>query len=81
MALILFVSSNHTSQAIADSAIASNRITMVTTPGANGTDLLYVIDDSRKVLMIYDLPNPQNESRIRPVASWYIPSMFNSVRK
>ena len=81
MALILFVASQRTPQAIADNAIASNKMTMVTTPGASGTDLLYVIDNNRSVLMIYELPDPQNESYIRPVASWFLPAMFNSVRK
>jgi len=81
MAFILFVSSKHTSQASADNAITSNNMTMVTAPGQSGTDLLYIVDDNRKVLMVYDLPNPQSEPYIRPVASWFLPAMFNSVRK
>ena len=81
MALILFASSKHTPRAPADTALTSNGMTMVTTPSSTGTDLLYVIDDYRAVLMIYTLPNPQNESQISPVASWYLPAMFNSIRK
>jgi len=81
MTLILFVASQHTPKANANVSISGNGFTMVTTPGGQGTDLLYVIDDQNAMLLIYDLPNPQNESYIRPVHAWSLPKMFSDVRK
>lgn len=81
MALILFVSSKHTLQASADSVITANNMTMVTAPGPSGNDLLYIIDNSQSVLMIYALPDPQNKKYIHPVASWNIPAMLESARQ
>jgi len=81
MACILFIANKHSQYAIAEGSIENNGFTMVTTQGGQGTDLLYVIDDQRAVLMIYNLPNPQNESYIHPVASWNLALLFNSVRQ
>jgi hypothetical protein len=81
MALILFVAKNHAPAAVAETSIEGNGFTMLTTPGGQGSDLLYVVDSGREILMIYDLPDPQNQTMIRPVAAWYLPEMFSKARK
>jgi hypothetical protein len=78
---ILFVSGKHSHTANAETSIKGNGFTMVTTPSGQGSDLLYVFDNQRQVMMIYDLPDPQNQTKIRPVASWYLPDMFTEARK
>ncbi len=80
-AMILFAASRRSPVALAEASNTYNGYTMVTTPGGQGTDLLYLIDDQHAVLMVYDVPNPQSESVIRPLASWSLSELFSTVRK
>lgn len=81
MGLILFTAGKHTPSAFAEDSVTGGGFTMVTTPGGQGTDLVYVIDDQNALLMVYGLQNPQGESYIKPIASWSLPAMFNSARQ
>jgi hypothetical protein len=81
MGLILFAASKHTPVAFADDSITAGGFTMVTTPGGQGTDLVYVIDDQNALLMVYGLQNPQGQSYIKPIASWSLPAMFKTARQ
>jgi hypothetical protein len=81
MGLILFASSKHTPVALAVESTNGGGFTMVTTPGGQGTDLVYVIDDQNSLLMVYGLQDPQGQSYIKPIASWSLPAMFSTARQ
>ena len=77
---IIFSASRHTQTATADSVISKEGFTLTTTPSGQGSDHLYLIDNQTSMLLVYDIPDPQNAKFIRPVATWSLPAMFNSVR-
>ena len=78
--MIIFSASRHTQKATADAEIYGNGYTMLTTSNGQGSEFLFVIDDSASLLMVYGIPSPQNQSYIKPIASWSLPAMFNAAR-
>ena len=77
---IIFSASRHTQSAAADSVISKDGFTLTTTASGQGADFLYLIDNQTSMLLVYDIPDPQNTKLIRPVATWSLPALFNSVR-
>ena len=77
---IVFSASRHAPTVFADSTVTREGFTLVTTPSGQGAECLYMIDDQTSMLLVYDIPDPQNRQFIRPVASWSLPALFNSVR-
>ena len=77
---IIFTASRHSQTAIADSVITKEGFTLITTPSGQGSDYLYLIDNQTSMLLVYDIPDPQNRQFIRPVATWSLPALFHSVR-
>lgn len=77
---IVFSASRHTPTAVADSTVSRDGFSLVTTASGQGADYLYMIDDQTSMLLVYDIPDPQNRQFIRPVASWSLPALFNTVR-
>ena len=80
IAMIIFTASKHTQEAQADAEINGEGFTLLTTSNGQGSEYLFVIDDNAALLMVYGLPSPQNQSYIKPIASWALPAMFNSAR-
>ena len=78
--MIIFSASRHSTTAAADNVVTGDGFTLVTTPSGQGTDFLFMIDDQSSMLLLYDIPDPQNRQFIRPVASWSLPAMFRSIR-
>tara|TARA_B100000959_G_C14561914_1_gene452102 strand:- start:183 stop:485 length:303 start_codon:yes stop_codon:yes gene_type:complete len=77
---IIFTASRHSQTAAADSVISKETFTLTTAPSGQGSDYLYLIDNQTSMLLVYDIPDPQNRQFIRPVATWSLPALFNSVR-
>jgi len=80
-AMIVFSASKHSPLAVADNALTGDGFTMLTAENGQGSDFLYIIDDHSSMLMVYDIPDPQNRQFIRPVASWSLPALFGEVRR
>ncbi|MEE2912948.1 MAG: hypothetical protein VX436_03995 [Planctomycetota bacterium] len=79
-AAIIFATNGYTKTTYADSVVSKEGFTLTTTPSGQGSDYLYLIDNQTSMLLVYDIPDPQNRQFIRPVATWSLPALFNSVR-
>ena len=80
VSMILFSADKHSRIASADAVNTGNGFTVLTTPNGQGSDSLFLIDDENAMLMVYDIPSPQNKQFIQPVASWSLPAMFSQAR-
>ena len=81
LGMILFTARSHTPTATAATAITGNGYTLVTSRDGRGTELVYVVDDQRGVLMVYDVQNPQGDSYLHPVVAKPLGSLFSENRK
>lgn len=79
-ALIFVAAGQHTSRAVANSANTADGFTILTTSNGQGTDFLHVIDNTTSMYMVYNIPDPQNKKSIETVATWFLPTMFNTAR-
>ena len=77
---IIISASRHTPAAVAEGVISQDGFTLTTASTGQGADYLYLIDNRTSMLLVYDTPIPQNRQFIRPVATWSLPALFNSVR-
>ena len=79
-ALIFVAAGQHTPRAVANSTNTADGFTLLTTSNGQGIDFLHIIDNTTSMYMVYNIPDPQNKKSIETVATWFLPTMFNTAR-